>query len=132
MNKPISAKDVRPPKVTTGPLAGSRKIYASPEGHPDLKVPFREIALTDETSFRVYDTSGPYTDADVRIDVSGGLPPVRQEWIAGREGLPGHPVTQLELARAGIVTKEMVYVAYRENLGRERQAIPVAPAAARH
>ena len=33
MNKPISAKDVATPKVTTGPLAGSRKVYSSPQGH---------------------------------------------------------------------------------------------------
>jgi phosphomethylpyrimidine synthase len=133
MNKPISAKHMTPPKVTTGPLAGSRKVYASPAGHDDVRVPFREIDLTDTPSassseaegqnnkFRVYDTSGAYTDAGATIDVKRGLPPLRQEWIAGRGGLPGHPVTQLELARAGIVTKEMVYVAHRENLGRAQQ-----------
>ena len=44
---------------------------------------------------------------------------MRAGWIAARdEGL----VTQLELARAGIVTKEMIYVAHRENVGRQRQA----------
>ena len=64
MNKPISAKDVAPPKVTTGPLAGSRKIYSAPQGHDDVRVPFREIALSGEPPFHVYDTSGPYTDAD--------------------------------------------------------------------
>jgi phosphomethylpyrimidine synthase len=122
MNKPISAKDVAPPKVTTGPLVGSRKVYSSPQGHDDVRVPLREIALTDGTSFGVYDTSGPYTDADAVIDVRRGLPPLRAGWIAEREGLPGHPVTQIELARAGIVTKEMVYIAHRENVGRERSA----------
>ena len=35
----------RPSSVTTGPIAGSRKIYVSPEGRPDILVPFREIAL---------------------------------------------------------------------------------------
>ena len=50
------------PKVTTGPLSGSRKVYSSPEGHDDLSVPLREIALTRRAAFRVYDTSGPYTD----------------------------------------------------------------------
>jgi phosphomethylpyrimidine synthase len=120
MNKPIS--DVQPSKVSTGPLTGSRKVYASPKGHDDVIVPFREIALTDGTSFRVYDTSGPYTGAGEAIDVNCGLPPLRQEWIAGRANLPGNPITQLELARAGIVTKEMAYVAYRENIGRERAA----------
>ena len=104
MNKPISAKDVAPPKVTTGPLAGSRKVYSSPQGHDDVRVPLREIALTDEASFQVYDTSGPYTDADATIDVRRGLPPLRTGWIAARGG---DLVTQLELARAGIVTKEM-------------------------
>ena len=119
MNKPISAKDVQPPKVSTGPLAGSRKIYSAPQGHDDVMVPFREIALTDGTSFRVHDTSGPYTDAEARIDVNRGLEPLRAGWIVDRDG---GPVTQLELARAGIVTKEMIYVAHRENIGRQRQA----------
>ena len=120
MNKPISAKDVAPPKVTTGPLAGSRKVYSSPQGHDDVHVPLREIALTDGSSFQVYDTSGPYTDADAAIDVNRGLPPLRAGWIEEREDLPGHPVTQLELARAGIVTEEMLYIAHRENAGRAR------------
>ncbi len=62
MNKQISAKDIQPTEVTTGPLSGSRKVYSAPDGHDDVRVPFREIALTDGTSFRVYDTSGPYTD----------------------------------------------------------------------
>ena len=83
-------------------------------------VPFREIALTDGTSFRVHDTSGPYTDAEAshrRQSRAASL--LRAGWIADRdEGL----VTQLELARAGIVTKEMVYVAHRENVGRQGQA----------
>jgi phosphomethylpyrimidine synthase len=122
MNKPISAKDVQPPpRVTTGPLAGSRKVYSTPQGHDDVRVPFREIALTDGTSFRVYDTSGPYTDASAPIDVRRGLPPLRAGWIQKR-GEGDRPVTQLEFARAGIVTKEMVYIAHRENIGRERAA----------
>ncbi|HZP07834.1 phosphomethylpyrimidine synthase ThiC, partial [Methyloceanibacter sp.] len=121
MNKPISPKDVATPKVTTGPLAGSRKVYSSPQGHPDLAVPFREIALSGgEPPFRVYDTSGPYTDAAAAIDVRRGLPPLRAPWIAARAGQG--LVTQLELARAGIITREMVYIAHRENLGRARAA----------
>jgi phosphomethylpyrimidine synthase len=126
MNKPITAKDVQPPKVSTGPLAGSRKIYSAPQGHDDVMVPFREIALASSSEavgqnnvFQVYDTSGPYTDADARIDVNRGLEPLRAGWIADRDG---GLVTQLELARAGIVTKEMIYVAHRENVRRQRQA----------
>ena len=80
MNKQISPKDILPTEVTTGPLSGSRKIYSSPEGHDDVLVPLREIGLSDGTAssseavgqknvFRVYDTSGAYTDPKAAIDV---------------------------------------------------------------
>jgi phosphomethylpyrimidine synthase len=112
-------KPIKPPEVTCGALPGSRKVYSAPEGYPDLEVPLREIGLTDGSAFRVYDTSGPYTDADEAIDVKRGLPALRAPWIADRRAA-GVPVTQLELARAGIVTKEMAYIAHRENVGRAR------------
>ena len=66
MNKITRSKDLMIPKVTTGPISASTKVYSSPEGHADVRVPFREIALSEgagEPSFRVYDPSGPYTDA---------------------------------------------------------------------
>jgi phosphomethylpyrimidine synthase len=147
----------RPSSVTTGPIAGSRKIYTSPVGRADIAVPFREITLEPtarEEPYRAYDTSGPYTDPAVTIDLEAGLPPLRAEWIAKRGferiaarpvkdmdnggasgdrlvplcpaehrvlgGKPGQPVTQYEFARAGIVTEEMIYVAHRENLGRQK------------
>ncbi|MBL0406886.1 phosphomethylpyrimidine synthase ThiC [Microvirga aerilata] len=72
--------------VTTGPIQGSRKVYATREGRPDIRVPIREIVLTDpdEPPVRVYDPSGPYTDADMAIDLSKGLQLVREPWIAAR------------------------------------------------
>ena len=82
-----SKTTARPSSVTTGPIAGSRKIHVSPEGRPDILVPFREIALdptSREEPFRAYDTSGPYTDPSVTIDLSAGLPPLRREWLARR------------------------------------------------
>ena len=45
MNKPITAADLVTPKVTTGPLPASRKVYVAPDAAPDLRVPLREIAL---------------------------------------------------------------------------------------
>ena len=60
MNKPISASDLVTPKVTTGPLVGSRKVYSKPEAAPDLRVPVREIALdasSGEPPLPVYDTT---------------------------------------------------------------------------
>ncbi|KMO36525.1 phosphomethylpyrimidine synthase, partial [Methylobacterium variabile] len=85
MNAPVFAKGL-PQSVTTGPVTGSTKVYAAPAGHPDLRVPFREIALSDpgEAPVRVYDPSGPYTEAGARIDLAAGLPQVRAAWIERR------------------------------------------------
>ena len=149
----------RPSAVTTGPIAGSRKIYTSPADRPDIAVPFKEVALDPsarEPAFRLYDTSGPFTDDNATIDLAAGLPLVREAWVAKRgldvtapravrpedngfvsadrlvpacpatrtirAAADGRMVTQLEFARAGIVTEEMIYVAHRENLGRAAAA----------
>jgi phosphomethylpyrimidine synthase len=208
--------DTTLPAVTTGSLPSSRKIFATPLAAPDLRVPLREIILSEgagEPNLPVYDTSGPYTDPTVVIDVNAGLSRPRTAWVKERGGVeqyegrtikpedngnvgtahaakafnahhqplrgldasvpsplvgegqgggsaqttvhvstptpnleselrsprtpqgggeqrgiawsrgPGKPpmVTQLEFARAGIITKEMIYVAERENLGRQQQ-----------
>ncbi|MGC5779290.1 phosphomethylpyrimidine synthase ThiC [Methylobacterium sp. NFXW15] len=75
-----------PETVTTGPVTGSRKVYAPVAGREDIRVPFREIVLTDpkEAPVRVYDPSGPYTETDARIDLAAGLPQVRAPWIEAR------------------------------------------------
>src|SRR5580692_4237102 len=204
-----SNPDTTLPAVTTGPLPASRKIFITPDEAPDVRVPLREIILSEgagEPNLPVYDTSGPYTDLAVTIDVNAGLSRARIAWVKERGGVeeyqgrdikpedngnvgashaaksftahhkplrgldaplsvpsplagegqgggstrtasrvatptpnpspqgggeqgvawargPGHPpmITQLEFARAGIITKEMVYVAVRENLGRKKQ-----------
>ena len=75
-----------PQKVTMGPISGSKKVYASPKDHPELRVPLREIALSDpsEPALRVYDSSGPYTESQANADLASGLGSVREEWIAKR------------------------------------------------
>jgi phosphomethylpyrimidine synthase len=77
---------IAPTEVTTGAITGSHKVYASPKGFSDVRVPFRQIDLTDplEPPVRVYDASGPYTDAAPHIDLAAGLPAVRESWIARR------------------------------------------------
>ncbi|PWU31337.1 phosphomethylpyrimidine synthase ThiC [Pseudomonas sp. RW407] len=82
------------------PFPNSRKVYLT-GSRPDIRVPVREISLADTpTAFGgeknppvyVYDTSGPYTDPAVRIDLRKGLPDVRSRWIDERgdtEILPG-------------------------------------------
>ncbi|QOJ24829.1 MAG: phosphomethylpyrimidine synthase ThiC [Gammaproteobacteria bacterium] len=74
------------------PLPNSRKIYVQ-GSRPDIRVPMREIAQTDTHTrsggeknppIWVYDTSGPYTDPAVKIDIRSGLPALREQWIAER------------------------------------------------
>ena len=133
-------------------------MYAAPDAAPDLRVPYREIALSEgagEEPVRVYDPSGVYTDSDAAIDVEKGLKRNRVDWVKERGGVEiydgrpikpvdngnasgkhlarsfpntpkpiravgEHPLTQLEWARAGVITKEMIYIAERENLGRKK------------
>src|SRR5687768_3187401 len=101
MNKPTPAAEFETPKVTTGPLPASRKIYSVPEAAPDLRVPLREIAVSDpnEPPLPVYDTTGPYTDPDAVIDVERGLPRTRIEWVKERGGVEeyeGRPIQPVD------------------------------------
>ena len=66
------------------PFPSSMKVYA--EGSdPTIRVPFRTIALTDGEIHTVTDTSGPFTDPDVGIDVRSGIAPIREPWLARRD-----------------------------------------------
>src|SRR6202163_4545843 len=89
MNKTIKSAELKP-AVTTGPLASSRKIFVTPDEAPDVRVPLREIMLSEgagEPNLLVYDTSGPYTDPAVTIDVNKGLARNRIEWVKERGGV---------------------------------------------
>src|SRR6202023_3064061 len=85
-----SNPDTTLPAVTTGPLPSSRKIFVTPDEAPDVRVPLREIILSEgagEPNLPVYDTSGPYTDPAVTIDVNAGLKRARIEWVKERGGV---------------------------------------------
>jgi phosphomethylpyrimidine synthase len=78
--------------ATKQPFTNSRKVYVQ-GSRPDIQVPFREISLSDTPSafgaeknppVMVYDTSGPYTDPSVKIDIRNGLPAMRAKWIEER------------------------------------------------
>jgi len=70
--------------LTRDPLPGSQKVYFEGTIHPDIRVPMRRIDLTNGDTLHVYDTSGPYTDPNVEIDVEKGIPAIRKEWIESR------------------------------------------------
>jgi len=80
--------------ITRTPLPKSKKHYVSGTLYPKIRVPFREITLsppqneataTHPGSFLVYDTSGPYTDPDVAVDIMRGLSGIRTPWIEDRQ-----------------------------------------------
>jgi phosphomethylpyrimidine synthase len=94
----MKSKDKAPNQevISKEPLTGSRKVFVQGKLH-NIKVAMREITLTDTThkfngsnkveknpSVTVYDTSGPYTDANYSIDLKKGLPRLREEWIVNR------------------------------------------------
>jgi phosphomethylpyrimidine synthase len=73
--------------ISTGPIPGSKKTYVTGGKDGSIRVPFREVALepsANEPPVRLYDTSGPYTDESVKIDVYQGLPRSRDAWIRAR------------------------------------------------
>jgi phosphomethylpyrimidine synthase len=107
---PLTASDF------TSAFPSSRKVYVD---GPGVRVPMREISLTNAEALRVYDTSGPQGH-----DVRQGLPKLRAEWIAARAG--GGGVTQLHFARRGVVTPEMEFAALREGVDPELVRAEVA------
>ena len=90
-----------PSTLTTEPFPASRKVYVT-GSDPSIRVPMREITLTPTQGpngeiptpnppVTVYDPSGPYTDADVSINVRQGLHPLRREWVFGRNDVEELP-----------------------------------------
>jgi phosphomethylpyrimidine synthase len=174
----IATKDSFEPH-SSEQLPASKKIYVEGVLHPEIRVPMREIEVSDTKSYtgaieknapvRVYDCSGPWGNPAFTGTSDEGLPALRREWILkrgdveeydGREVKPqdngylsgklaefasvaeknrlvefpgllgqrrkplrakaGKVVTQLQYARAGIITPEMEFIAIRENMGRAR------------
>ena len=156
-------------------LPASKKVFVAGTIHQDIRVPMREIEVSDTKSYtgaieknapvRVYDCSGPWGDPAFTGTSDEGLPALRRDWILkrgdveeydGREVKPqdngylsgkhaefasvaeknrlvefpglkgsrrrplrakaGKVVTQLQYARAGIITPEMEFIAIRENM----------------
>src|SRR5687768_10112834 len=128
-------------------VEGRRREYLVSPKDPSVRVPVREVDLTDGTTFAIYDTSGPGSEPTV------GLPALRAPWIEGRadtevvqgrviqqrddgrgtkpvtpwqgappvvrRALPGRCVSQMHYARRGEITPEMEFVAVREGVAAE-------------
>jgi hypothetical protein len=97
-----------------GKVFDERVARLTADGSPvTLRVPAREVALAGGNApVRLYDTSGPQGH-----DVRGGLPKLREPWMAARRA-SGHVGTQLYYARRGEITPEMEFVSAREGCPR--------------
>ena len=108
----LSVSGERLEGITRGPLPASRKLYLTGTLHPEVRVPIREVALaptrvrqgcgwveTPNAAVQVYDTSGPYTDPESRIDLSRGLEPVRT-WLERDPALETLPEVTSAYGRA--------------------------------
>jgi len=120
----------------------SEKVYQSGVLFPDLRIPARRINVPrdkDRGYLLVYDTSGPFTDPNVSVNVDKGLNPLRTGWIEARRdtvttasgkfrAAPGRNLSQMHYARRGVITAEMEFVAIRENMLRDQPAAAASAA----
>lgn len=100
MNKTISQTEAH--QITTGALPASSKIHIAGTLH-DIRVPLRQIAVTGEAPLNVYDSSGPYTDAAVAVEIAKGLADVRGLWLQRRGDVAAYPARAVQPADNGFV-----------------------------
>ena len=106
----------------------SEKVYVNGTIHPSVSVGMRMVTQMPTVSIKngerieranpsvyIYDTSGPYGDNNIDIDLGKGLPHLRETWINDRAAKDNN-VCQMYYAKKGIITPEMEYVAIRENM----------------
>ncbi|HEV8717915.1 MAG TPA: phosphomethylpyrimidine synthase ThiC [Candidatus Binatia bacterium] len=119
-------------RLTTTPLPASRKVYVAGT-QPGVRVPFREISLTTRAEngqgsdgqavLMVYDTSGPYTDPQVKIDIRRGLPPLRLAWIDARGDSEQLPDVSSEYGRLRAADAALAGLRFA-HIRRPRRALP--------
>lgn len=115
---------------------GSEKVYVQGVIHPHIKVGMRKVKQMPTVVINegerieipnadvyIYDTSGPYGDKHVDIDLHKGLAPLRASWIQDRMAKGKTQVGQMYYAKQGIITAEMEYVAIRETMNCQQLGI---------
>src|SRR5438093_90762 len=132
MSAAIKPTKSEPGAVATGStqetqLPNSRRIYVEGK-QPGVRVPFREIDQNPTRNFkgdleenppvRVYDTSGPYGDPSIRCDVREGLPPLRRDWIVGRDDVEEYDGRAIQPIDDGYLTFNAANQARQKQKGR--------------
>ena len=105
----IAPEESQGQPTTTAPFTNSKRVYVEGVIHKDVRVPMREISLSDTKAMngriepnepvRVYDTSGPWGDENFAGNVEEGLPALRRKWIMDRgdvEEYDGRPVEPMD------------------------------------
>src|SRR5438067_9083979 len=108
-------------------LPNSRRVYVEGET-AGLRVPFREVSLQptrlpdgrveENEPVRVYDTSGPWGDPEVRCDVRDGLSPIRREWILARGDVEEYEGREIIPQDDGYLTEGAAEFAKNKDRGR--------------
>ncbi|MET1254447.1 phosphomethylpyrimidine synthase ThiC [Aliikangiella maris] len=104
--------------ITREPLPASSKVYVASPNNADVKVPMRRIDLTDGTHVTLYDTSGPYTDSQIDINVHSGLPDVRSHWIEARGDTESYSGREIKPIDNGHTNQEKAFKFYNPELQR--------------
>ncbi len=119
--------------ITKGPIPGSKKVYLRGMIH-DIKVAMRQIDLSQTTSRNgkveknapvlVYDTSGPFTDPGIKIDVNIGLPTVRKKWIIDRGDIEEQKAVTSRYSRERLENKNLDDLRFKYAQRRPLRAAP--------
>lgn len=115
-NNPV---DLKNNLITRDPLPNSKKIYEHGVVHKDIRVPMREISLTNGETVTVYDTSGPYTDPAIEIDVRKGLQEVRRQWVLDRGDVEAYEGRQVKPIDNGYQDDDKAFATHNPELQRK-------------
>ena len=118
--------------ITQTPIAGSQKVYITSATDARVRVPMRKIAMSptelegraaiENAPLYVYDTSGPFTDPDIPVDVTRGIPRIREEWILERSDTEELATLSSEYGRMRLADKQLDSLRFPHVSSRPRRA----------
>jgi len=122
--------------ITKGPFPNSKKVFEAGKSH-NIKVAMREIVLSDthladgtiekNHPVTVYDTSGPYTDANYQVDLRKGLPRIREQWIMQRGDVEQLAAPSANYSRIRLADKSLDALRFEHTVTRPLRALPGKP-----
>jgi len=138
MKETIGTKEGQNPQeerceyITQTPIAGSQKVYITSATDARVRVPMRKIAMSptelegraavENAPLYVYDTSGPFTDPDIPVDVTRGIPRIREEWILERSDTEELATLSSEYGRMRLANKQLDSLRFPHVSSRPRRA----------